>query len=142
MISCLIYHKRRCQRKFENVSVTTKDWRKRVETGSSSKPSKLPGEFLGDISDTYEEYGVNNSYEVYRSDNLYEEYTERYRDYKHFRSNFVSKWNLFYCWGNISPTALIEQTLCTVWCKLYRSIKWCYNICSKSPRIPIKQGFF
>ena len=87
LISCAIYHRKKWKRKF-NVSILAKDRRKRLGTGSSSKPSKLPGEVFSEISDTYEEYEVNKSYETYRPDNLYEEYTERYRDYQHFRSNF------------------------------------------------------
>ena len=49
------------------------------ENGSISEPSQLPGEVSSEIYDTYDEY------------NLYEDYTERYLDYPHFRSNFVSK---------------------------------------------------
>ena len=55
------------------------------EKGSISEPAQLPGEGFSEISDTYD-----GTYDDY-GDNLYEDYTERYLDYPHFRSNFVSK---------------------------------------------------
>ena len=55
------------------------------EKGSISAPSQLPREVSSEISDTYD-----GTYDDY-GDNLYEDYTERYLDYPHFRSNFVSK---------------------------------------------------
>ena len=38
---------------------------------------KLPGNAAENLSNTYEEYGVNHSYAVYKLDDSYEEYIEK-----------------------------------------------------------------
>ena len=45
---------------------------------------KLPGNAAENLSNTYEEYGVNLSYAVYKLDDSYEEYIEKYQDYGRF----------------------------------------------------------